>query len=96
MGSTLSAGRAQCKPADRFDRYRALRQVKTIAGPGARRDNDPARFDGRPPIAWRRLSPSRPGAPQEPHKGPDAPDNASPGLASAPRMGIVNARREVR
>jgi hypothetical protein len=30
MGSTLSVGRAQCKPADRFDRYGALRQVEKL------------------------------------------------------------------
>jgi hypothetical protein len=51
MGSTLSAGRAQCKPADRYDCYGALRQVETIAGPGGRRYNGPAPWAG---IAWRR------------------------------------------
>jgi hypothetical protein len=30
MGSTLAAGRAQCKPADRFDLLRALRQVEKL------------------------------------------------------------------
>jgi hypothetical protein len=30
MGSTLSAGRAQCKPADRFDCYGALRQLEKL------------------------------------------------------------------
>jgi hypothetical protein len=29
-GSTLSAGRAQCKPADRYDCYCALRQVEKL------------------------------------------------------------------
>ena len=30
MGSTLAAGRAQCKPADRFDCYGALRQLEKL------------------------------------------------------------------
>ena len=45
MGSTLAAGRAQCKPRRSLRLLRALRQEETIAGPGARRDNGPARFD---------------------------------------------------